>query len=100
MILRRAEILSWDACAMTCSTMTWLDRWNKGYCKLWCMKDQYTDPLEYCSQRSWMRAKKLKRQRRPKRLKGPPRSNLAAGVGVLLVGMLYAGQGRTHGAVV
>ena len=36
----------------------------------------------------------------PRRPRGPPKSDLIVGIGVLLVGMLWVGRDWTHGAVV
>ena len=55
-------------------------------------------PLVSQSQRRWMRVKKLREQMRLGRMRELPRSDLAAGVVVLLVGMLCTGRGQTHGA--
>ena len=43
--------------------------------------------------------KNLKRQMRLERMRGPLRSDLVLGVGVLLIGMLWAGKEWTYGTM-
>ena len=46
-----------------------------------------------------MRAKDLSGYIRLRKLRGPPRSDLVVGVGILLLGMLQPGTGRICGVV-
>ena len=45
-----------------------------------------------------MRVRKPRGQMRPRRPMGPPRSAIAAGESVTLVGILKVGRGQTHSA--
>ena len=62
------------------SQRIWQEGWQKAHHKLWHLKGWCTGSLVHWSWIRWLKAKKLRRQMKPTRIKGAPRSDLVARV--------------------